>query len=157
MEGSLTRAEFDVLAALAEGLPHAAGGEALVRLEEHSLVSAGAVTDAGFEALEPYRVARAVVTAAGFGKRMVPVTLERPKPLVRVNGKRIVSKIVVDMKESKLDENGFGRLVLKSYTPKGKLKGRFIGEADVAECGYLYRGEFVNVNGGTAEFLFCEV
>ena len=47
--------------------------------------------------------------------------------------------------------------MLKSYTTKGKLKGRFIGEADVAECGYLYRGEFVNVNGGTAEFLFCEV
>ena len=75
----------------------------------------------------------------------------------KMNGKRIVSKIEVDMKESKLDENGFGRLVLKSYTPKGKLKGRFIGEADTAECGYLYRGEFVNVNGGTAEFLFCEV
>lgn len=74
----------------------------------------------------------------------------------KMNGKRIVSKIVVDMKESKLDKDGFGYLVLRSYTPKGKLKGRFVGEADVAECGYIYEGKFVNVNGSTTEFLFCE-
>ena len=104
MEGSLTRAEFDVLAALAEGLPHAAGGEVLARLEERTLVSAGALTDAGLEALEPYRVARAVVTAAGFGKRMVPVTLERPKPLVRVNGKRIVDSVLDALLAAGIDE-----------------------------------------------------
>ena len=52
------------------------------------------LTRAGLEALEPYRVKRAVVLAAGFGSRMVPITLNTPKPLVRVHGKRIVETLL---------------------------------------------------------------
>lgn len=47
------------------------------------------ITGKGLELLEPYRVRRAVILAAGFGSRMVPVTLNTPKPLVRVHGKMI--------------------------------------------------------------------
>ena len=74
----------------------------------------------------------------------------------KMNGKRIVSKIVVDYEASSIDRDGVGYLVLKSYTQQGKLKGRFIGESDFAECGYLYTGSFVNVNGKSTDFLFCE-
>lgn len=52
------------------------------------------ITRQGLEALEPYRVKRAVVLAAGFGSRMVPITLNTPKPLVRVHGKRIVETLL---------------------------------------------------------------
>ena len=48
------------------------------------------ITDKGLEALEPYRVKRAIFLAAGFGSRMVPITLNTPKPLVLVHGKRII-------------------------------------------------------------------
>ena len=48
------------------------------------------ITGKGLELLEPYRVRRAVILAAGFGPRMVPVTLNTPKPLVRVHGKMII-------------------------------------------------------------------
>lgn len=41
-----------------------------------------------------YIANRAVILAAGFGSRMVPVTLDRPKPLVRVNGVRIVDTVI---------------------------------------------------------------
>lgn len=54
----------------------------------------GVATDDELEALEPYRVKRAVVLASGFGSRMVPVTLNTPKPLVRVNGTRIIDTIL---------------------------------------------------------------
>lgn len=53
-----------------------------------------ALTTEGLNALEPYRVKRAVILAAGFGSRMVPVTLDMPKPLVRVNGVRIIDTVL---------------------------------------------------------------
>ena len=52
------------------------------------------ITDAGKEALEPYRVKKAVILAAGFGSRMMPATADRPKPLVTVNGKRIIETLL---------------------------------------------------------------
>lgn len=52
------------------------------------------VTELGFELLEPYRVKKAVFLAAGFGSRMVPITLNTPKPLVRVNGERIIDSML---------------------------------------------------------------
>ena len=53
-----------------------------------------AVTDAGLAALEPYRVKRAIILAAGFGSRMMPATADRPKPLVTVNGVRILETLL---------------------------------------------------------------
>lgn len=53
-----------------------------------------AVTDAGLAALEPYRVQSAIILAAGFGSRMMPATADRPKPLVTVNGVRILETLL---------------------------------------------------------------
>jgi len=63
------------------------------------LVSQGLICDkkissAGRTALEPYRVQRAILMAAGFGSRMVPITLNTPKPLVRVKGTRIIDTLI---------------------------------------------------------------
>ncbi|MDM8260230.1 phosphocholine cytidylyltransferase family protein, partial [Limosilactobacillus vaginalis] len=44
----------------------------------------------GMGALEPFRVKRAVIMGAGFGSRMMPATKDCPKPMVKVNGKRII-------------------------------------------------------------------
>ena len=52
------------------------------------------ITAKGLDMLEPYRVKRAVIMAAGFGARMVPVTLDRPKPMVKVNGVRIIDTLL---------------------------------------------------------------
>ena len=54
----------------------------------------GGISPAGLSALEPYRAKRAVFIAAGFGSRLVPITLNTPKPLVRVNGKRIIDTLI---------------------------------------------------------------
>lgn len=63
-------------------------------LTERGYMSEGFLSDAGFVALEPYRVRRAVFIAAGFGSRLVPITLNTPKPLVRVNGKRMIDTLL---------------------------------------------------------------
>lgn len=52
------------------------------------------ITEHGLELLEPYRAKRAILLAAGFGSRMRPITLNTPKPLVMVHGKRIIESII---------------------------------------------------------------
>lgn len=67
----------------------------LVRsLTERGLISPEGITGAGREALEPYRVRRAVFIAAGFGSRLAPVTLDIPKPLIPVHGKRLIDGLI---------------------------------------------------------------
>lgn len=66
----------------------------VAELSDCGYVNGGAITDLGIEALEPYRVKRAVFMAAGFGSRLVPITLNTPKPLVRVKGKRIIDSLL---------------------------------------------------------------
>lgn len=39
-------------------------------------------------------VNKAIILAAGFGSRMMPATADRPKPLVTVNGKRIIDTLL---------------------------------------------------------------
>lgn len=52
------------------------------------------VTLKGYRWLEPYKVKKAIFMAAGFGSRMVPVTLNTPKPLIKVNSKRIIETLL---------------------------------------------------------------
>lgn len=54
----------------------------------------GYLTESGINALEPYRVKRAIFLAAGVGSRLMPVTLNTPKPLVRVNGVRMLDGLI---------------------------------------------------------------
>lgn len=68
-------------------------------LEDEGFITRGssgtpAITDDGLQALEPYRAKRAVLFAAGFGSRMVPITLTTPKPLVTVKGRRIIDTLL---------------------------------------------------------------
>lgn len=63
-------------------------------LKELNYLCGSQITQEGYAALEPYRVKRAVFVAAGFGTRLVPVTLNTPKPLVRVHGKRIIDGLI---------------------------------------------------------------
>lgn len=104
----LTKKQFDVLVYLeskdvassqreiAKDTGISVGGinKLMSELSENGLVSGGKITEKGMEALEPYRVKRAVFIAAGFGSRLVPITLNTPKPLVRVKGQRIIDSLL---------------------------------------------------------------
>lgn len=67
---------------------------AMNALVEQGYVKDGKLTEDGLAALEPYRVKRAVFIAAGFGSRMVPITLNTPKPLVRVHAVRMIDTML---------------------------------------------------------------
>ena len=63
-------------------------------LKDLGYLAGGRITTAGLAALEPYRVKRAVFIAAGFGSRLVPITFNTPKPLVRVHGIRLIDRLI---------------------------------------------------------------
>ena len=105
---TLSRKQFDVLEALASAgksmtqreLESATGyslgtvNRIIRELTDAGLMDKAGLTSAGLTALEPYRARRAVFIAAGFGSRMVPITLNTPKPLVRVHGVRIIDRLI---------------------------------------------------------------
>ena len=66
----------------------------VAHLSEQGLLQDGCITAAGIDALEPYRVKRAIILAAGFGERLVPITLNTPKSLVLVKGRRIIDSLL---------------------------------------------------------------
>lgn len=63
-----------------------------------------------------HRVERAIIMAAGFGKRMEPVTLTTPKPLVRVNGIRMIDTVIQGLHDNHIYE---------IYVVVGYLKEQF--------------------------------
>lgn len=62
----------------------------LIKKDEFKL----SITALGLKNLEPYRVKSAIIMAAGFGQRMLPATSDRPKPMVTVNGVRIIETLL---------------------------------------------------------------
>lgn len=114
----LTRKQFDILSALAtakepltqrqleDKTGHSLGtiNKVVKEFSEAGLVENGAITPAGIDALEPYRAKKAIFIAAGFGTRLVPVTLNTPKPLVRVNGKRMIDTLIDACLEAGISE-----------------------------------------------------
>ena len=62
-------------------------------------------------------VKRAIIMAAGKGERLRPVTLETPKPLIRVNGVRMIDSVI-----SALHKNGISEICVVV----GYLKERFL-------------------------------
>ena len=114
----MTRKQFDILETLSEHNKQLSQRElgkitnysigtinkTMKELTEARYVKQGMITDEGLMALEPYRVQRAIFIAAGFGTRMIPITLNTPKPLVRVHGIRIIDRLIDACLEAGINE-----------------------------------------------------
>ncbi len=104
----LTRNQFAVLEALATSVQKLTQRElqkhcgfslglinkTIKELTDLDLISNGSITNRGLDSLEGYRVKRAIFLAAGFGARLVPITLNTPKPMIKVNNVRIIDGLI---------------------------------------------------------------
>lgn len=70
---------------------------------------------------ETHFVKRAIIMAAGIGKRMQPLTFDVPKPLVRVNGVRMIDTVVDGLRKNGINE---------IYVVVGHLKEQFLEWAE---------------------------
>lgn len=108
------------------------------------------ITKKGLNALEPYRVKRAIFLAAGFGSRLVPITLNTPKPLVLVKGKKIIETLLDACIEAEIEEiiivTGYlseqFEVLLKKYPNIKFIKNDIYNEANNISSAHLVRNLF---------------
>jgi len=114
----MKKKEFEILVLLTEcenvmtqreiaektGLSIGTVNKIVKELNANGFIKEGKITKEGIDALEPYRVKRAVFLAAGFGSRMVPITFNTPKPLVRVNGTRMIDTLLDSVVKAGIEE-----------------------------------------------------
>lgn len=124
-------------------------------LAADGLIANNMITPAGLTALEPYRVQRAILMAAGFGSRMLPITLNTPKPLVRVKGTRIIDTLIDALLAADITEiyvvrgylaEQFDQLLYK-YPMIKFIENPMYNEANnivsVMQCGSLIRNSYI--------------
>ena len=105
------------------------------------------ITQEGLKALEPHRVKRAIFLAAGFGSRMVPITLNTPKPLVLVKGKRIIETLLDSVVKAEIPEiiivTGYlgeqFEVLLKKYPNIKLIENKLYNEANNISSAYLIK------------------
>jgi len=110
------------------------------------------LTNKGLDLLEPYRAKRAILLAAGFGSRMLPITLNTPKPLVRVHGKRIIETIIDALIEKDITEIYVVRgylgetfdLLKNKYPNITLIDNPMYNETNNLSSAYLARDKFQN-------------
>lgn len=125
-------------------------------LEKELIVALGnsryEVTLKGYEWLEPYRVKKAIFMAAGFGSRMVPVTLNTPKPLIMVHGKKIIETLLDAVLEAGINEIIIVRgylseqfdVLLKKYPMIKFIENPIYNEANNISSAYLVKDLLAN-------------
>lgn len=110
------------------------------------------VTLKGYEWLEPYRVKKAIFMAAGFGSRMVPITLNTPKPLIKVHGKRIIETLLDAIVDAGIEDITIVRgylgeqfdVLLKKYPMIHFIDNPTYNEANNIGSAYLFKDQIEN-------------
>ena len=95
------------------------------------------LTEQGLKYLEQFKVDGAVITAAGFGSRFVPLTFETPKGLLEVFGERMIERQIKQLHEAGITDI----TIIVGY-----LKEKFEYLIDKYQVKLLYNPEYATKN-----------
>lgn len=96
----MTEEKFELLRQLAEGGGAKGGGQVLAELKAGGLLDDDGITELGLTAIEKFRVDNAIIMAAGFSARCMPLSSVMPKGLFRVKGEVLIEREIRQLKEA---------------------------------------------------------
>lgn len=102
-----TQNSFTTQRILSEKVNYSLGkvNQSLRNLQEQGYLSAEmSLTAKALKLLESHRPQRAVILAAGYGMRMIPINTETPKGLLQVNGEPLIERIIKQLREVKVQD-----------------------------------------------------
>ena len=77
----------------------------LEKLKTYSLFNLDfSLTEKGRDYLKMHHPQRAVILAAGYGMRMVPINTEEPKGLLKINGEPLIERLIKQLQEKKITD-----------------------------------------------------
>lgn len=93
------------------------------------------------------RPGSAMVLAAGYGRRMRPLTEDRPKPLIRVAGRAMLDRVL-----DRLRAFGVRRVVVNHHHLGAMIEAHLAGRGDL-EISFSPEAELLDTGGGVAKAL----
>jgi len=78
--------------------------QTLKKFNNDGIVDSEGITDAGLRLLEPYRVNNAIIMAAGMSTRFVPLSIEKPKGLLKVRDEVLIERQIKQLKSAGISD-----------------------------------------------------
>ena len=115
---ALYEKDYSTQREIASHVGHALGlvNKSLRLLEEDKYIHMMKITDKGREYIDAFKPKNAIILAAGFGMRMVPINHECPKAFLKVKGEILIERLI-----NQLHEAG----IKKIYVVVGFMKEQF--------------------------------
>ncbi len=99
-EGSLSQRKLATLTDLSLGTVNTT----VRQCQESGFIGDAGLTEAGYDALSPYKVDNAVIMAAGFSSRFVPLSYEKPKGVLTVRGEVLIERQIRQLLEAGISD-----------------------------------------------------
>lgn len=101
----MTEEKFNLLRLFAErGSAGAPGGQVMEALTIEGLLDSSGITQLGLSALAKYKVDNAIIMAAGFSARCMPLSSVMPKGLFSVKGEVLIEREIRQLREAGIED-----------------------------------------------------
>jgi len=119
--------------------------DAISHLQSENLISKDLhITEAGYKAMEPYKVDNAIIMAAGISSRCLPFSKIIPKGLFRIKGEILIERQIKQMQSA-----GINQIVLVA----GYMKEKFLYLKEKFNLIIIENDDFIERNNNHSLFL----